>query len=127
MGDLTRREFVGGVVAGALAGAVAGGVSPECMAMETAAAAGTALNDQMAGDDAWAAFLGALDLMWTTMPINWYDAPFLGNGNLGTLLYQPSGTALQFLVGHSWVQDHRLQFGSIWGEARLPVGHLHLQ
>ena len=62
------------------------------------------------------------------MPTNWYEGPFLGNGLLGAVVYhEPGRNALRFNVHHSEVQDHRPQFGTTCGLARLPVGHFTLE
>lgn len=57
----------------------------------------------------------------------WYEGPFLGDGLLGSMIYQePGANRIRFTVQHGRVQDHRPQFGSGWGTCRLPVGHLTL-
>nr|WP_230396132.1 hypothetical protein [Streptomyces blattellae] len=81
----------------------------------------------MRADREWQEFLAAQDPVWKRMPRTWYEGPFLGNGLLGSIVYQEPGQgALRFTVQHSEVQDHRPQFGSDWGVARLPVGNLLL-
>lgn len=64
------------------------------------------------------------------MPRTWYDGPFLGNGFLGSGIYAEPGAvtrAVRFNVQHSEVQDHRPEFGSLFGLARLPIGHFTLE
>ena len=39
---------------------------------------------------------------------------------------EPDANSIRFTVQHGEVQDHRPEFGSGWGTARLPVGHLTL-
>ena len=74
----------------------------------------------MGTDRQWARFLAGQDLVWQRVPRTWYEGPFLGNGFLGSMVYQePGRNALRFTVHHSQVQDHRPQFGSEWGVARL--------
>src|SRR5436190_11321259 len=120
MGRLSRRAFVGG--GGATGAAVATGY------LDTASAATSLLDDRMASGSAWAAFLSHQDLMWQQIPTNWYDGPFLGNGFLGALVYQPGGAGpIQVLLGHTEVQDHRPALGPLFGLCRLPVGHLTLR
>jgi alpha-L-fucosidase 2 len=76
----------------------------------------------------WAGFLAGADLIWKRMPTTWYEGPFLGNGFLGSGIYaEPGANAVRFNVQHSEVQDHRPQFGSLFGLARLPIGYLTLQ
>nr|WP_239158228.1 Tat pathway signal sequence domain protein [Streptomyces sp. SID13726] len=64
------------------------------------------------------------------MPTAWYEGPFLGNGFLGSGIYAEPGattTAVRFNVQHSEVQDHRPEFGSLFGLARLPIGYFTLE
>ena len=37
----------------------------------------------------WRDFLSRHDLIWEQTPDDYYNAPFLGNGLLGTMLYFP--------------------------------------
>ncbi|WP_233625393.1 hypothetical protein [Actinoplanes sp. ATCC 53533] len=76
----------------------------------------------------WAGFLAGADLIWKRLPATWYEGPFLGNGFLGSGIYaEPGANAVRFNVQHSEVQDHRPQFGSLFGLARLPIGYLTLR
>ncbi|WP_327326778.1 Tat pathway signal sequence domain protein [Streptomyces sp. NBC_01210] len=79
--------------------------------------------------DSWRTVLDDADLVWQKMPKTWYEGPYLGNGYLGTGIYaEPGGkNAVRFTVQHSEVQDHRPEFGSLFGLARLPVGHFTLE
>ncbi|MFD7278685.1 Tat pathway signal sequence domain protein [Streptomyces sp. NPDC059862] len=86
------------------------------------------LRDTMSTDGAWEAFLRGQDLLWTRLPSRWYEGPFLGDGLLGSMVYQePGANRIRFTVQHGRVQDHRPEFGSGWGTCRLPVGHLTLE
>jgi hypothetical protein len=86
------------------------------------------LHDTMTTDSAWAQFLRGQDLLWTRLPGLWYEGPFLGDGLLGSMVYQePGAHQIRFTVQHGRVQDHRPEFGSGWGTCRLPVGHLTLE
>ncbi|EDY53037.1 conserved hypothetical protein [Streptomyces clavuligerus] len=69
------------------------------------------------------------DLVWRRAPRTWFEGPFLGNGHLGSGIYaEPGGSnAIRFNVQHSEVQDHRPEFGSLFGLARLPIGHFTLE
>ena len=76
----------------------------------------------------WRSFLAGSDLIWQQLPKNWYDGPFLGNGFLGSGIYaEPGANAIRFNVQHSEVQDHRPEFGSLYGLARLPIGWFTLE
>ncbi|MEH0425481.1 Tat pathway signal sequence domain protein [Streptomyces stelliscabiei] len=84
--------------------------------------------------DPWRTVLDDADLVWRRMPATWYEGPFLGNGFLGSGIYAEPGAgpgaaprAVRFNVQHSEVQDHRPEFGSLFGLARLPIGHFTLE
>ncbi|GDY58837.1 hypothetical protein SVIO_094600 [Streptomyces violaceusniger] len=68
-------------------------------------------------------------MVWQKMPQTWYEGPFLGNALLGSGIYaEPGGAnAVRFNVQHSEVQDHRPEFGSLFGLARLPIGYFTLE
>ncbi|SFG08032.1 glycosyl hydrolase family 95 catalytic domain-containing protein [Streptomyces mirabilis] len=78
--------------------------------------------------DPWRTVLDDADLVWQRMPKTWYEGPYLGNGFLGSGIYAEPGaetgsfSAVRFNVQHSQVQDHRPEFGSLFGLARLPIG-----
>jgi alpha-L-fucosidase 2 len=118
--DVSRRGFLGGVVGGVAARALPGGSA-------LAEPSRPVLDNRMRSDRAWERFLAGQDLVWQRLPRTWYEGPFLGNGFLGSMVYQePGSNALRFTVHHSEVQDHRPAFGNEWGVARLPVGNLTL-
>ncbi|MEU0948191.1 Tat pathway signal sequence domain protein [Streptomyces canus] len=80
--------------------------------------------------DPWRTVLDDADLVWQRMPTAWHEGPFLGNGFLGSGIYAEPGatsTAVRFTVQHSEVQDHRPEFGSLFGLARLPIGYFTLE
>jgi hypothetical protein len=87
-----------------------------------------ALDNRMTTDTQWSDFLRGQDLLWRRMPANWMEGPFLGDGRLGTGVYkEPGKNAVRFTVQHGESQDHRPEFGSLYGLARLPIGHLTLE
>src|SRR5947207_5731223 len=116
MSEVSRRAVLGGLVGGAVAGAVPGvpGFADD--------------DDGLVHEDVrWAQFLSTVDMVWKRMPAVWYEGPYLGNGFLGSGIYaEPGANAVRFNVQHSQVQDHRPEFGSLFGLARLPIGHLTL-
>jgi alpha-L-fucosidase 2 len=121
MTEVSRRAVLGGVLGGALGGVAAAALPA------TAAGAGW-LADEMSSDPAWEAFLAGADLVWRRLPASWFEGPFLGNGFLGSGIYrEPGANAVRFTVQHTEVQDHRPEFGSLFGLARLPIGHLTLE
>jgi len=80
--------------------------------------------------DPWRTVLDDADLVWQRMPTTWYEGPYLGNGFLGSGIYADPDAptkAVRFHVQHSEVQDHRPEFGSLFGLARLPIGHFTLE
>ncbi|MEW2396228.1 Tat pathway signal sequence domain protein, partial [Streptomyces sp. NPDC046862] len=93
------------------------------------------LAPELSPSDPWRTVLDDADLVWERMPTTWYEGPFLGNGFLGSGIYaepggdQEDGTfrAVRFNVQHSEVQDHRPEFGSLFGLARLPIGYFTLE
>jgi alpha-L-fucosidase 2 len=121
---ISRRTLLGTALAGAGLTAL-GGV--EAWGQGDAAAAALALDDTMTSDAAWYDFLGGLDPVWTAVPTSFYQGPFLGNGGLGAAVYQ-TGTAkrLSWKLGDSRVRDHQGTGGTLFGNARLPIGQLNL-
>src|SRR5438309_1141563 len=117
MTEISRRAVLGGAAGGALAGAL------------PASAVFAGDSDGWLHDAVdWPAFLAGADLIWKRMPAAWFEGPFLGNGFLGSGIYaQPGANALRFNVQHSQVQDHRPEFGALFGLARLPIGYLTLE
>lgn len=117
----SRRDVLAGgaVLGGAL---VAGGIA----AVPAQAAVPTV--EPQAAEDSWRAVVDDADPLWRTMPTTWFEGPFLGNGFLGSGIYaEPGANAVRFTVRHSEVQGHRPEFGSLFGLARLPVGHFTLE
>ncbi|WP_432176553.1 glycosyl hydrolase family 95 catalytic domain-containing protein [Streptomyces sp. Tue6028] len=109
----------------ALGGALLAG-GPQARAQTRTRAAD---QDSVAADP-WTAVLDDADLVWQRMPRTWYEGPFLGNGFLGSGIYAEPGAetrAVRFNVQHSEVQDHRPEFGSLFGLARLPIGWFTLE
>lgn len=72
----------------------------------------------------WKTFLSRHDLVWDKTPDSYFNAPFLGNGLLGAMLYQPSGNMLRLDIGSSEVLEHRdTDARSIVDNGRLPIGY----
>ena len=121
MSEVSRRAMLGGLVGGAMAGALPA-------APAAAGHHGGWLDNEMSSNRDWAEFLAGADLVWKRLPTTWYEGPFLGNGFLGSGIYaEPGRNAVRFNVQHSQVQDHRPEFGSLFGLARLPIGYLTLE
>jgi hypothetical protein len=131
-GGVSRRTVLGGAVSGAAVGAAGGGaaaaVPPAPGSHAVPEAEQPALSVDAGGDRPWTEILADSDLVWQKMPATWEEGPFLGNGLLGSGIYaEPGANAVRFNVQHSEVQDHRPEFGSIFGLARLPIGYFTLE
>ncbi|MER6158927.1 Tat pathway signal sequence domain protein [Streptomyces sp. NPDC001868] len=135
---LPRRAVLGTALGGAAVAALpatahagqslpAAAPSAETDAVATGGRRPWRLRDTMTTDRSWDRFLRDQDLRWSRLPTRWYEGPFLGDGLLGSMVYQePGANRIRFTVQHGRVQDHRPEFGSGWGTCRLPVGHLTL-
>ena len=55
----------------------------------------------------WNAFLARQDAVWERLPQQWWEAPFLGNDMMGTMVRQTGQQALRWDVGRCDVQEHR--------------------
>lgn len=109
---------------------VGGAAVPAQAAAPATAPAASAAPVVHSPDDSWRTVLDDADLLWQKLPKTWYEGPYLGNGRLGSGIYAEPGattTAVRFNVQHSEVQDHRPEFGSLFGLARLPIGHFTLE
>jgi hypothetical protein len=71
-------------------------------------------------------FLARHDLVWNRMPTVWGQAPFLGNGMLGSMIYQSGPQSLRFDVGRADYYGHRDGFGWIT-RSRMPIGYFTLE
>ncbi|MFJ5721214.1 glycosyl hydrolase family 95 catalytic domain-containing protein [Streptomyces sp. NPDC093149] len=128
----SRRSVLatGTAIGGALVVGGAAAVPAQAAAPAAPAATAPAPVTVHSPDDAWRTVLDDADLLWQKLPKTWYEGPYLGNGRLGSGIYAEPGattTAIRFNVQHSEVQDHRPEFGSLFGLARLPIGHFTLE
>lgn len=67
----------------------------------------------------WSAFLHAADPVWSRLPENWWEAPYLGNGMMGTVIRKVDARTVEWQVGRSDVEDYR---PINYGMGRLPIG-----
>lgn len=77
----------------------------------------------------WPRFLARHDLVWDRLPTRWEEAPYLGNGNLGTMLYwDEKREAFRLQVFRVDVQDHRdnTHGWSAYSRPRLMIGSFYL-
>jgi len=77
----------------------------------------------------WADHLEQQNPTWHALPRRWLEAPFLGNGMMGTMVFQTGERAVRFQVGRSDVHDHRpLDLGgTMFTRNRLPIGYFELK
>ena len=68
----------------------------------------------------WPKFIERHDLIWDALPNNFDYGAFLGNGMLGSTIYQDGPNRLRWEMGRSDVTEHRRD------NARLPIGGLVL-
>ncbi|MET7711950.1 glycoside hydrolase family 95-like protein [Streptomyces sp. NPDC005407] len=125
--DPSRRTVL--ATGTAIGGALVVGAACAIPAQAAPSSALVGADSLTAAEDSWRTVLDDADLVWQKMPKTWYEGPYLGNGCLGSGIYaEPGGrNAVRFNVQHSEVQDHRPQFGSLFGLARLPIGHFTLE
>ena len=75
----------------------------------------------------WPDFMQKQDMVWNVIPATWDEAPFLGNGMMGTLIYkQPNENFIRFDVGNCSVHDHRPGAG-LYENPRLLIGQMALR
>jgi alpha-L-fucosidase 2 len=74
----------------------------------------------------WPSFLARHDLIWKAVPKNWGEAPFTGNGQLGTMIFAPEpkdSPGLRWHIGRS-----NVAINGLWGgPQRVPIGDLVLK
>lgn len=69
---------------------------------------------------------------WNAVPQLWDEAPFIGNGVMGSMIFQEDENSLIIQIGRGDVQEHRSEsgkqaFGDVLPDSsRLPVGYFTL-
>ena len=75
----------------------------------------------------WVDFMERQDMTWEVLPKYWYEAPFMGNGTLGLMIYQePGQNCIRLETGNSDAHDHRPERGT-YGTPHLMTGHFALR
>ncbi len=81
----------------------------------------------------WKAFIAEQDLYWEVLPKLWDEAPFVGNGQMGSMLFKQDDHNLVIQIGRGDVQEHRDVTGieaanNVLPDAsRVPVGYFTLK
>ncbi|MGD9419678.1 MAG: glycosyl hydrolase family 95 catalytic domain-containing protein [Verrucomicrobiota bacterium JB025] len=83
----------------------------------------------------WPDMLAKHDMVWGSLPESWDEAPFLGNGEQGTMMHKIDNQTLRWDVGCSAAHDHRSIDDDDLSEknvatlnrGRLFIGHLELE
>ena len=76
----------------------------------------------------WPDFMADHDMVWAGLPRKWQDAPWTGNGLVGSMLYKDKDTnRLRLQVFRSDVQNHRpFEFGHAgYSRCRLQIGSFY--
>lgn len=77
----------------------------------------------------WAEYIKQHDLLWNKLPQHWHDAPFIGNGEMGSMIYKVGPRSIRWDVNNSRVEDHRKDDGGgpMLSRPRLPIGYFTLE
>ncbi|TKG89211.1 alpha-L-fucosidase [Puteibacter caeruleilacunae] len=72
----------------------------------------------------WEKFLSRHDLKWDVEPIHWHEAPFVGNGLLGSMIYVVDKHTIRWDFNNSRNEDHRKDEpgGIMMARPKLPTG-----
>lgn len=80
----------------------------------------------------WQTYMAEQDMHWNAVPQLWDEAPFVGNGVMGSMIFQEDEDSLIIQIGRGDVQEHRSEsgkhaFGDVLPDSsRLPVGYFTL-
>lgn len=74
----------------------------------------------------WKDFLSQHDLVWDTIPSDYYSGAILGNGLLGTNIYKDKNGDYRWDIGRSDITESRKGNSILFDQARLPIGHFVL-
>lgn len=79
----------------------------------------------------WQRFMDHQQMKWDQLGRDYYSGIILGNGLLGTNIYQEADSSIRFDIGRSDVVDQRQEalpeIGAVYTKARLPIGHFNLK
>lgn len=77
----------------------------------------------------WQEYLSRHDMVWNTMPADYFEGAFVGNGLLGTIIFKDNieSNTLRFEIGRTDVYDHRsMDMAAAHYRGRIPIGQLLL-
>jgi len=76
----------------------------------------------------WSKYLAKHDMIWDSIPADYFAGAFAGNGLLGTIIFKDDQipNTLRFEIGRTDVYDHRTKLPSAYETSRLPIGQLLL-
>ena len=80
----------------------------------------------------WPSYIAKQDLHWKSLPQLWDEALFLGNGQMGSMMFQQDDNHMVIQVGRGDVQEHRQASGiqatgsALPDSSRVPVGYFTL-
>lgn len=76
----------------------------------------------------WNNYLAKQDLVWDSLPLDYFQGAFVGNGLLGAIIFKDASlkNTLRFEIGRTDVYDHRVPNASCYESGRLPIGSLLL-
>ncbi len=67
------------------------------------------------------------NLHWDTLPTHYFEGPYVGNGNIGTIFWKDEDGNLMFEMGRSDFYDHRNEsYALLYRDNRLKTGKLTL-
>lgn len=106
-----------------------------CISLATASiSAGASPQHGMILEIDWRKEIEKQDLHWCVIPTQWSQAPFIGNGMMGSMIFRQDDHSLIIQLGRSDVQDHRMESGKhaipgrvIPNQSRLPIGYFALK
>ncbi|MEK3912239.1 glycoside hydrolase family 95-like protein [Paenibacillus sp. FSL H7-0331] len=77
----------------------------------------------------WESYMGNHDMEWVVKPVSWDEGAFIGNGNIGAMIYGEEHSSkrrvLRFIVGRTDITATRTD--STGFSPRVPIGELHLE
>lgn len=83
------------------------------------------------GEVNWPVFMAKQNLKWDQLGKDYYSGIILGNGLLGTNIYQQGDSLIRFDIGRTDVVDHREKLlpdvGKLYTQGRLPIGYFTLK